>query len=29
MALGESDAERRAEEIDRFINGHAGEHAAI
>jgi NTE family protein len=25
MALGESDAERRAEEIDRFINGHAGE----
>jgi NTE family protein len=26
MALGESDAERRAEELDRFINGHAGEH---
>ena len=25
MALGESDAERRGEEIDRFINGHAGE----
>jgi NTE family protein len=28
MALGESDAERRAEEIDRFINGHAGGHGA-
>jgi NTE family protein len=28
MALGESDAERRAEEIDRFINGHAGAHEA-
>jgi NTE family protein len=26
MALGESDAERRAEELDRFINGHAGAH---
>lgn len=28
MALGESDAERRADEIDRFINGDAGEHDA-
>lgn len=28
MALGESDAERRAEEIDRFINAPAGEQAA-
>lgn len=28
MALGESDAERRGEEIDRFINGHAGEQSA-
>jgi NTE family protein len=28
MALGESDAERRAEEIDRFIHAPAGEHQA-
>jgi NTE family protein len=28
MALGESDAERRGEEIDRFINGHAGDRRA-
>ncbi|MBW3571274.1 MAG: patatin-like phospholipase family protein [Gemmatimonadetes bacterium] len=28
MSLGESDAERRGEEIDRFINGHAGERGA-
>ena len=29
MALGESDAERRGEEIDRFINGHAGERPSV